>query len=137
MTTELPPEVLALVDGPHMAHLATVRPDGDPSVLPIWLGRDDDRLVICTGRASRKTRNVEHHPHVAVSIVSMDDPYEMAVIRGTVNEVRNDDDLALMDRLSHVYTGKPFPFRDGGRVALFVVPTWCTQRKLPFEHTPG
>jgi hypothetical protein len=77
-------------------------------------------------------RNVEHDPRVALSIVAADNPYEEAMLRGTVVEVRDDDDLFDMDPISIVYTGKPFPFRQPGRVTLRIEPTWAEYRKLPF-----
>jgi PPOX class probable F420-dependent enzyme len=134
----LAPEVRALLVGPNTAHLATIRPDGAPMSHPVWVGLDDeDRILVCTGRTSPKTRNAEHDPRVALSVLSVDDPYTEAMVRGVVVEVRNDDDMADMDRLSHVYTGRPFPSRGPGRVTIVIAPTWARYAKLPFEHTPA
>jgi hypothetical protein len=60
-----------------------------------------------------------------------------AQIRGRVVERRPDPDLAIMDPVSHKYTGKAFPFRDpAGRVALVIEVEKARYVKLPFEHAP-
>jgi hypothetical protein len=64
-------------------------------------------------------------------------PYEEVQLRGRVVERRPDPDLAIMDPVSHKYTGKPFPMRGGeGRVALVIEVDKARYTKLPFAHTP-
>ena len=137
MTTPLSPEVRSLVDRPNFAHLATLMPDGSPQSVPVWVGREGDRLVICTGDTSLKGRNTLRDPRVALSIVDFSNPYEEAQIRAHVVERRPDHDFKAMDPISHKYTGKPFPFRDpNGRVALILEVDKARYAKLPFKHTP-
>ena len=59
------PEVKALIDRPNFAHLATLMPDGSPQSVPVWVGREDDHLVICTGENSLKGNNTRRDPRVA------------------------------------------------------------------------
>ena len=132
MPIELSAEIRALVEGPNIAHLASIRPDGGPASHPVWVGFDGVHVLVCTGRTTPKVRNVEHDPRVSLSILAADNPYEEAMIRGTVIEVRNDDELLDMDAISLVYTGKPFPFRQPGRVTIVIEPTWADHRILPF-----
>jgi PPOX class probable F420-dependent enzyme len=137
MGIELSTEVKSLIDRPNFAHLATLMPDGSPQSTPIWVGRDDDFVVICTGDNSLKGRNTLLDPRVALSIVDFHNPYEEVQIRGRVVERRPDPDLKIMDPISLKYTGKPFPFRrPEGRVALYVEVDKARYTKLPFEHTP-
>ena len=111
--------------------------DGSPQSVPVWVGRDGERLVICTGEGSLKGKNTRRDPRVALSIVDFGNPYEEVQIRGRVVERRPDPELQVMDRISHKYTGKPFPFRSPeGRVALFIDVEKARYTKLPFEHTP-
>jgi hypothetical protein len=101
------------------------------------VGRDGDRILVCTGEGSLKARNTRRDPRVALSIVDFHDPYMEAQIRGRVVERRPDPDLAIMDPVSHKYTGKAFPFRDpAGRVALVIEVEKARYVKLPFEHAP-
>jgi PPOX class probable F420-dependent enzyme len=130
-------EAKNLIDRPNFAHLATLMPDGSPQSVPVWVGREGERIVICTGEKSLKAKNTRRDPRVALSIVDFINPYEEVQIRGRVIERRPDADLKIMDPISHKYTGKPFPFRaPEGRVALIIEVEKARYTKLPFEHTP-
>ncbi len=48
MLIPLSDEIKALIDGANFAHLATLMPDGSPQSVPIWVGREADRILICT-----------------------------------------------------------------------------------------
>jgi PPOX class probable F420-dependent enzyme len=50
----------------RVGYLATVRPDGRPHVVPISAVLDLDRLVFASERATRKIRNIEGNPNVAL-----------------------------------------------------------------------
>ena len=129
--------VKTIIDGPNFAHLATLMSDGSPQSVPVWIGRDGEFLVICTGEPSLKARNTLRDPRVAISLVDFHDPYAEVQLRGRVVERRPDPDLKIMDPISHKYTGKPFPFRKPeGRLALFIEVDKARYLKLPFEHTP-
>ena len=138
MSQPLSPEIKQLLDRPNFAHLATLMPDGSPQSAPVWVGREGDRILVCTGEGSLKAKNTRRDPRIALSIVDVQDPYMEAQLRGRVVERRPDPDLALMDPISHKYTGKPFPFRNPeGRVALVIEIQKARYAKLPFEHTPS
>jgi PPOX class probable F420-dependent enzyme len=137
MPTALSPEVKQLIDRPNFAHLATLMPDGSPQSVPVWIGREGENLVICTGEGSLKAKNTQRDPRVALSIVDFTNPYEEVQIRGRVSERRPDPDLKTMDLISHKYIGKQFPMRNPeGRVALIIAVEKARYTKLPFEHTP-
>jgi len=65
MPTALSPEVKQLIDRPNFAHLATLMPDGSPQSVPVWVGREGDRLIICTGENSLKGKNTRRDPRVS------------------------------------------------------------------------
>ncbi len=112
-------------------------PDGSPQSVPVWVGLEDDRVLICTGEGSLKGKNTKRDPRVSLSIVDFHDPYREAQLRGRVIERRPDSDFKYMDPISLKYTGKPFPFRSPeGRVALVIELDKARYTKLPFEHTP-
>jgi PPOX class probable F420-dependent enzyme len=137
MSGALSPEVKQLIDRPNFAHLATLMPDGSPQSVPVWVGREGELIVICTGEGSLKAKNTRRDPRVALSIVDFTNPYEEVQIRGRVIDRRPDSDFKVMDAVSHKYTGKPFPFRNPeGRVALIIAVEKVRYTKLPFEHTP-
>jgi PPOX class probable F420-dependent enzyme len=137
MPEQLSAEAKQLIDRPNFAHLATLMADGSPQSVPVWLGREGDRLLICTSEGSLKGKNTRRDPRVALSIVDLHDPYAEVQVRGRVVERRLDPDLAIMDPVSHKYIGKPFPMRHAeGRVALVIEVDKVRYTKLPFEHTP-
>lgn len=137
MAESLSAEMKQLLDAPNFAHLATLMPDGSPQSVPVWVGREGDHLLICTGEGSLKARNTRRDPRVALSVVDLHNPYIEAQFRGRVVERRPDPDLRIMDPISHKYTGKPFPMRQReGRVALVIEVDKARYAKLPFEHTP-
>src|SRR6266849_6521261 len=136
MPQPLSQEIKQLLDRPNFAHLATLMPDGSPQSVPVWVRRDGDRILICTGEGSLKARNTRRDPRVALSIVDFHDPYMEAQIRGRVVERRPEAALAIMDPVYRKYTGQPFPCRyPVSRLALVIEVEKARYAKLPFEHT--
>jgi len=111
VSVALSQEIRNLIEGANFGILYA-HPDGSPPSVPVWIGREDDRVVICTGENSLTARNTRRDPRVPLSIVDLEDPYKEAQLRGRVIERRPDPDLKMMDPISHKYTGKPFPFRN-------------------------
>ena len=62
MGIPLTEEIRQLLDGANFVHLATMMPDGSPQSVPVWAGREGDRIVICTGEGSLKARNTRRDP---------------------------------------------------------------------------
>jgi PPOX class probable F420-dependent enzyme len=132
---ELPQDVRALFADPNYAHVATVGPDGAPHSVPVWVGLEGDRIVFFTQEGSRKARNLAADPRVAFSLIDGANPYHMASVRGRVVEtLEGDAALAIIDRLAHRYTGRPFPMRSG--IVFVIEPEKVFTMNLPFEHTP-
>lgn len=114
-------------------HLATVLPDGSPHSIPIWATYEDGRIAFFTSPTSRKGRNLARDPRVALSIVDSSNPYRNAQIRGRVVEtVDGDEALEIIDRISHYYTGEPFPRRSG--TVYWIEPERSHFVELPFTH---
>ena len=133
---ELSDEVRALFEGPNYAHVATLLPDGAPHSVPVWVGVESGRIAFFTQPTSRKARNLERDPRVAISIIDGTNPFHMAQVRGrVVGWVHGDDAVAIMDRLARKYTGEDFPMRSG--VAFLVEPEREQSMNLPFEHRPS
>jgi PPOX class probable F420-dependent enzyme len=91
MSIALSAEIKQLVDRANFAHLATLMPDGSPQSVPVWVGRDGDRVLVSTGEASLKARNTLRDPRVALSIVDFRDPYmeaQLAVASSSAAPIR-------------------------------------------------
>src|SRR5260370_22244067 len=104
MPTTLSPEAKKLIDRPNFAHLATLMPDGSPQSVPVWVGREGDHLVVCTGESSRKAKNTRRDPRIAFSVVHFDNPYAEVQIPGRGTERRPDPEPKTIAPLSHQYT---------------------------------
>ena len=115
-------EVRRLVARPNYAHIATLMPDGAPHSVPVWIDLEGDNLAILTGPGSRKARNLERDPRLAISIIDVDQPYASALIRGQVVEfLEGDRAWEIIDRISRKYTGHPYPVR-ADRIILLIKP---------------
>ncbi len=129
---QLEPEVAELFGGGHVVHLATLRPDGAAQSRPLWTIVHDGNVVFFTQAASPKARDVTHDPRVALSVTDRKNSYRSAWLRGRVAQViEGDEALAIIDRISDAYIGKPFPMRSGN---VYVVDAEAQgSATLPFE----
>ena len=115
-------DVRALLDGANIAHVATLLPDGSPHAVPVWIGREGERVAIFTGPRTVKARNLDRDPRVALSLNKIDEWLHMASIRGRVDErVEGDRAWAIIDRMSQKYQGTPYP-RDEDMVVYLIEP---------------
>jgi PPOX class probable F420-dependent enzyme len=131
----LPAEVRELLEARSFAHLATTLPDGSPHSVPVWIGVEGEHVVFFTQPGSRKARNLERDPRVALSAVDGENPYRSAQLRGrVVGTVEGEEALEIIDRLAVKYTGEPFPMRSG--VVFLVEPERARETILPFRYTP-
>jgi PPOX class probable F420-dependent enzyme len=120
--TALSADVRRLVERPNYAHIATLMPDGGPHSVPVWIDLDGDNLAFLTGPGSRKARNLERDPRVAISIIDADQPNASALIRGQVVErVEGDRAWEIIDRISQKYIGQPYPLRTD-RIIFLIKP---------------
>lgn len=116
---QLPEDVSVLFDGANIGHLATSMPDGSPHTVPVWVGIEDGRVAFLTGPGSRKARNLDRDPRLAISITDRERWFAMAQVRGRVAEVlEGDAAFEVIDRLSHKYVGQPYPARSDRVVFL-------------------
>ena len=139
MPIALSDDIKTLVSGPNFAHRASLMSDGSPQVAPVWVDLERDTILVGTGEGSLKAKNTRRDARVALSVIAMDNPYREAQIRGRVVERRPDADFRIMDRISHKYTGQPFPFRDkpAQRVVLVIAVERARFTALPFVHAPA
>ncbi len=135
---KLSPDIRRLLDAPNFGHLATLMGDGAPKVDVVWLAREGDLVLVATDRGTIKGRNMERDARVALSVTSEDNPYEQALIRGRVIEVRPDDDLSHLDGMAQQYIGERFPRREWPRRAVYVIEASLARYyESPLEHRPG
>lgn len=82
---------------------ATVRPDGRPHATPVWGVWLDGVLYFDGSGETRRMRNIEANPEVAVHLESGD---EVLILEGRAEQAATPPDRALTGRLSAAYTEK-------------------------------
>jgi PPOX class probable F420-dependent enzyme len=123
--TRFPAEVRRFFEDANYAHIATLLPDGAPHSVPVWVGLEGDTVSILTSANSRKGRNLDRDPRVAISVTDRHQPYATALVRGRVIErVEGDAAWEIIDRMSHNYTGQPYAPRTD-RVVYLIDVEWA------------
>jgi PPOX class probable F420-dependent enzyme len=64
----IPDSARRVLEGPALAHLVTLEPDGRPQVSIVWIGLDGDQIVTAHLPEHRKLRNIRRDPRVALSV---------------------------------------------------------------------
>ncbi|MFD7513929.1 PPOX class F420-dependent oxidoreductase [Streptomyces niveus] len=83
MTIPLSDAARKILDGRNPAVLCTINPDGSPQSSVVWVGVDDDDLVVSSEAGRRKVTNAAAEPRVSLSVFDLDDPQRYVEVRGT------------------------------------------------------
>jgi PPOX class probable F420-dependent enzyme len=118
VTVELSHVARDVIDGPHLAILATSNADGRPQSSVIFIKRDSDAIVLSTIKGRLKTRNMARDPRVSL-LVADKRSGRYVEIRGTV-EVTEDPQKSLLYEMYDRYMGgmAPPPEPDAERVMV-------------------
>lgn len=110
---KIPDSARPVLEGPALAHLVTLEPDGRPQVSIVWIGVDGDELVCGHLPDHRKLRNIRRDGRVALSVVAGTrnaiglDEYIVVHGRARVTEGGAPE---LLQKLAHVYLGPDVKF---------------------------
>ncbi|MCA0457101.1 MAG: PPOX class F420-dependent oxidoreductase [Chloroflexi bacterium] len=106
-TSTIPDSHRDLLDGPVIAALATLMPDGSPQVTPVWVSYDGT-YVIVNGTADRqKHKNMTDRPTVSLMLFDPQNQFRYIEIRGAVEIITAEGGGESMNEMSLRYTGKP------------------------------
>jgi PPOX class probable F420-dependent enzyme len=114
-----------LLDRPIVVSLATVMPDGQPQVQPVWCSFDGRHVLINTEKSRQKYRNMTRRPTVTILAVDPDDDNRWLEIRGRVAEHTEEGAAEHIDELARQYLGVdayPFHLPDDVRVMFRIEP---------------
>jgi PPOX class probable F420-dependent enzyme len=100
--------------------MATVRADGSPVSTPTWYMWDDGRALISLDLSRVRLKHLRRDPRVTLTVLDKESWYTHVSLLGRVVEMRDDEDLADIDRLSRHYTGNPYPDRERPRVSAWI-----------------
>lgn len=83
-----------ILERPRTAKLATVRKDGRPHVIPVWVDVDDERrIVFNAGEESLHLKAMRRDPRVSLCLDDDTPPFSFVTIAGTAELI---DDLAIV-----------------------------------------
>ncbi len=118
MTEPISADVEAFLSQPHVAALATVRPDGRPHVTPVWFDFDGRDFMVATFRFTHKLQNVSRKGFAALSIFTPEPPYRNVIVEGTAR-VGSPVDNVWRERVAIRYLGE-----HAGRVYVRETAAW-------------
>ncbi len=115
------PKIAKLLNEKNFASFATTMPDGSPQVSPVWVDYDGSLILINTAKGRIKEKNVKNNGKVALSIFDMNNPYEMATIRGTIMQQTTEGADDHIDKMTKKYLNlERYPFRKSNETRLIL-----------------
>lgn len=121
--------VAKLLQDKNFAFVSTLMNDGSPQITPTWVDIEvnaEHSILINTAEGRVKHKNLSRDPRIAISVMNVNNPYEMVTIRGKVIEqISLDAAEEHIDKLAKKYLGvDKYPGRSPGekRVILRVKP---------------
>lgn len=106
MTVNIPDSHRDLLNGPRVAALTTLMPDGHPQTTVVWCDFDGTYVRVNTMRGFRKEKNMRADPRVTLLAYDPRQPLRYLEVRGQVVEMTEDGALEHLDSLSELYTGR-------------------------------
>jgi PPOX class probable F420-dependent enzyme len=119
-STTIPDDLAYLLTSDHIGSFSALRADGTIATYLMWVDWDGEHVLTSSPVGSHKGRNWRANPQVSVSVVDHYDDWRSLVVRGRVVDIRPDENLAFIDRMSERYTGAPYRRRDNPR-EIFVI----------------
>jgi PPOX class probable F420-dependent enzyme len=133
---ELNDAARGVIDGPHIAMLATSNGDGRPQSSVIFVKRDGDKVVFSTIKGRLKTRNMARDPRVSLLVIDKQTG-RYVEIRGTV-DITDDPEKRLLYEMYDRYMGGAAPPSepDAERLSVRITPEKVYQfPPAPLEDT--
>lgn len=125
----IPQKELGILSSNGFAHIATIGPHQEPQSTPVWFDWDGTYLKISQTKTRQKYQNVQHDPHVAISITDPANPYHYLEVRGKVVRIDEDVNNRFINSLAKKYMGlDTYPYNQPGdeRVVLYIQPEHTT-----------
>ena len=119
MSQAIPEKYRDLFTKKAFASLATLMPDGQPQVTPVWCDVEGDLVIINTAKGRQKDRNLRRDPRVALSIIDPDNPYRYLELRGRVAEITEQGAAEHIDKMAKKYFGvDKYPYKNQNEVRV-------------------
>ncbi len=107
MGSNIPDSHRDLLDGAVIAALATLMPDGQIQVTPVWCSYDGTHVIVNATADRQKHKNMVERPTVTLMLLDPHNQFRYMEIRGLVEAITAEGGGENMNELSLLYTGKP------------------------------
>lgn len=124
--SHIPESHIDLLDRPILAMLATVQPDNQPQVTPVWADVEDGLIRVNTAAGRQKYKNLVSRPQATLLVVDPENPFRFVEIRGKVVKYTEETGVEVIDKLAKDYLGAdvyPNHTPDETRVTFYIQPT--------------
>jgi len=119
---QVPAELVDLLTGSTLGHVTVITPHGALLTHVMWIDYEDGRVLTSSRVGSAKGKALRADPRIAVSVVDRANPWRWISVSGRVVEIRPDEGLAFIDKLSRRYTGRDYMMRDMEREIFVIEP---------------
>ena len=120
-TSPLPEKTRELLARPNPAVITSLRADGQPVSVATWyLLEDDGRVLVNMDEGRKRLDYLRGDPRVSLTALAEGDWYTHVSLQGRVVEMKDDEGLVDIDRLSQHYGSRPYTNRRRGRVSAWI-----------------
>ncbi|MFI5691052.1 PPOX class F420-dependent oxidoreductase [Kribbella sp. NPDC051586] len=102
---EIPAQFHDLLSSTAIAMVGTIGRRGEPQVTPLWFLWDGERVRFSLVEGRQKLRNLRRNPSISVAIVDPARPTYYVELRGRIDDLVADPELALEQAVARKYTG--------------------------------
>ena len=104
----IPDNVRDLFERPIICALATIMPNGQPQVTPVWVDLEDGYVCVNSVKGHQKSRNLKLDSMVTAFLVDPQTVWHWVEVRGHVVQIFQEDEgaRAHINRLAKKYLGQ-------------------------------
>ena len=102
---EIPAEFHGLLSSTAVAFVGTLGKSGEPHVTPSWFLWDGERVRISLVEGRQRLRNLRRDPRLSLTVVDPARPTFYLELRGRIDELAPDPELALERAIAEKYAG--------------------------------
>jgi PPOX class probable F420-dependent enzyme len=113
---EIPAQFHDLLSSTAVAMVGTIGKRGEPQVTPLWFLWDGEHVRISLVDGRQKLRNLQRDPRISVVIVDPARPTYYLELRGRIDDLVPDPELALEKVIARKYAGKWVDVHEPGTV---------------------
>jgi PPOX class probable F420-dependent enzyme len=102
------------------AVITTLRPDGQPVSTATWYLWANGQVLVNMDEDRKRLEHMRNDPRVTLTVLDEGSWYTHISVIGHVTEMREDTDLADIDRIARHYRGGQYPQRDRRRFSAWI-----------------